>query len=111
MLTTVSRRRGGKARYKVRRPVEVGCTAEHLRRLAHTGGTVLLGEIINGDKECEQCGSGDDEEAMLLCDRCNAGTTATTSISVCVLPIVVHTHTSPRHPLQGMLPLPFLQSH
>ena len=45
---------------------------------------ILKGEIINGNKLCEDCGSGSREESMLLCDHCNKGHHMT-----CLRPVIV----------------------
>jgi hypothetical protein len=63
----------GRRRYTVRRPEVLGCKSRHLIKLARTGGSTYLGEIINCNKVCETCLRGDDEDNMLLCDKCNAG--------------------------------------
>ena len=62
-----------KIKRKIKRSVALGMKPYHLKKLARTGGRVLLGEIINCDVRCVVCKSGEDDETMLLCDKCNDG--------------------------------------
>ena len=60
-------------RRRIKRPETIGAKVGHLRRLARRGGHQWLGEIVNGNCVCKVCRRGDEEENILLCDKCNAG--------------------------------------
>ena len=66
----INKRRSGRI---IKKPVALGLKHYHLRKLARVGGSIVLGEIINGDVRCAVCKKGDDEDSMLLCDKCNDG--------------------------------------
>ena len=48
-------------------------TVGHLRQLARLGGTVPFGELAFCKTMCEVCHKGDDDENIILCDKCNRG--------------------------------------
>lgn len=50
-----------------------GMNVGHLRRLARMGGTIPFGELAFCKTLCEICHRGDDEENIVLCDKCNKG--------------------------------------
>ena len=50
-----------------------GVNVGHLRRLARLGGIVPLGEMAFDKMMCEICGKGDDEDLIIICDKCNKG--------------------------------------
>lgn len=45
----------------------------HLRQLARMGGVIPFGEVAFCKTMCEICHKGDDEENIVLCDKCNKG--------------------------------------
>ena len=50
-----------------------GITVGHLRRCARLGGIVPLGELAFNKMECEVCKKGDNDESIIICDKCNEG--------------------------------------
>lgn len=58
---------------KVLRDETFGVNVGHLRRLARLGGVVPLGEMAFDKLMCEICGKGDDEDLIVICDKCNKG--------------------------------------
>ena len=67
------RRGRGRRTALIRSESESGMTAQVVRRLGRKGGGLIVGELMYGDLRCQTCGSGDDERAILICERCNSG--------------------------------------
>lgn len=62
-----------KKKLTILREETYGINVGHLRRLARLGGVVPLGEIAFNKMMCEVCGKGDDEDLIIICDKCNKG--------------------------------------
>ena len=60
-------------RYKVRREETAGVNVGHLRRLARLGGTIPLGELAFNTLLCTVCQKGENEDSLIICDKCNKG--------------------------------------
>ena len=59
--------------HRLRRPHTYGVLVKHLRKLARMGGGEYLGELAYNRMACEICKIANDDENMILCDRCNGG--------------------------------------
>ncbi|KAK8799583.1 hypothetical protein WA158_006131 [Blastocystis sp. Blastoise] len=60
-------------RYSIYRPKSYGVCVKHLRKLARMGGSEYLGELAYNTMACEICKVANDDENMVLCDKCNGG--------------------------------------
>lgn len=60
-------------KYTVLREETAGITVGHLRQLARLGGIVPLGELAFNTLLCDVCGKGEDEDSIIICDKCNRG--------------------------------------
>lgn len=50
-----------------------GITLGHLRRCARLGGVVPLGEFAFNHMVCEICKKGENDDSIIICDKCNKG--------------------------------------
>lgn len=60
-------------KYKVLREETAGITVGHLRQLARLGGIVPLGALAFNTMLCDICGKGENEDSIIICDKCNKG--------------------------------------
>lgn len=71
--TSVKQNEETKKKRIVLREETYGITVGHLRQCARLGGTVPLGELAFNRMVCEICKKGEDDDNIIICDKCNKG--------------------------------------